>query len=267
MVVGKSYTAGQTAEAIISHAGSGLFPDSLGVAFRRDKYGRTGDLDVILEWRRSAVGEAAEYAAMMAELYYGTLGGLSASGDLVLTIDEIQRDGFRFHQLLAALPMLGVVVKRIKRLLLKLPGGEVVELPGRLLEKLNALSPASRKSVVESAQAAKTSDEALDRIHQAVGVARNAVRQVHHPISAKVHAALEKHSILKGRYQKRDRRFELLASSNEAHRGYQDWHIRLDDEVSTWIRKNDKATQESFEKWLRWRYEQPDLKWRFERWL
>jgi hypothetical protein len=43
------------------------------------------------------------------------------------------------------------------------------------------------------------------------------------------------------------------------------WHRDLDKEVIQWLQdpKNQAATPEQFEAWLRWRYSQPDLKARF----
>ena len=87
--------------------------------------------------------------------------------------------------------------------------------------------------------------------------------QIHHPISKTVFNALDRHPILKGHYRARDPRFTTQAIDKAAHNGYQRWHIDLDNEVASWVNSNPAATPAQFESWLRWRYSQPDLVWRF----
>ncbi len=89
--------------------------------------------------------------------------------------------------------------------------------------------------------------------------------QVHHLISAQVHRALERHSILGGQYQSRDSRFTTRAVNKAAHNGWAGWHRNLDVEVARWIDNpaNVNATRLQFEAWLRSRYDQPDLRARF----
>jgi len=91
-----------------------------------------------------------------------------------------------------------------------------------------------------------------------------ATGQIHHPISTRVHRALEGHPNLRGHYQARDPRFTTRALNEEAHRGYQRWHRQLDEEVADWIENAPiDTTPQQFEDWLRRRYSQPDLQWRF----
>jgi hypothetical protein len=87
--------------------------------------------------------------------------------------------------------------------------------------------------------------------------------QVHHAISKRVWKALEERPGVKGRYNYRDRRFESRAATPDAHKGYWGWHDKLDDEIVEWIGKEQNLTPERFEKYLHWRYAQPDLSWRF----
>jgi hypothetical protein len=68
-------------------------------------------------------------------------------------------------------------------------------------------------------------------------------------------------------YKLRDDRFKGLAIDYKAHHGYEDWHRELDKEVTTWIKKNPRATEATFETWLRERYAKPDLKSRFPKGL
>ncbi len=89
--------------------------------------------------------------------------------------------------------------------------------------------------------------------------------EVQHAISKKVWRALQTHPSLKGKFSLRDPRFETRGICKEAHRGYQDWHRKLDDEVAKWLARpeNQNITPEFFESWLKRRYCEPDLKWRF----
>ena len=87
--------------------------------------------------------------------------------------------------------------------------------------------------------------------------------QVHHPISRRVHRALEEHTNLKGKYKARDPRYELRAVSKEAHNGYQDWHRKIDDEIIEWIEGHEEATVETFEAYLRSVYSRPEVAARF----
>ncbi|MGQ9855055.1 MAG: hypothetical protein ACUVTG_16845, partial [Candidatus Oleimicrobiaceae bacterium] len=117
--------------------------------------------------------------------------------------------------------------------------------------------------------AAKYGDEAaaavkgLDKANDARRAAKVATGQLHHAISTKVHKALEEHPVLRGAYRRRDPRLVTRAADKEAHYGYQRWHRDLDDEVVQWLEEHRHATVEQFDAWLRWRYNQPDLRKRF----
>jgi hypothetical protein len=87
--------------------------------------------------------------------------------------------------------------------------------------------------------------------------------QEHHAVSRKVAEAAEDSPGLKGNYEARDPRFVTKAKDQAAHRGYQKWHRELDQEVEEWIQRNPDKTPEEFEKWLRDRYNKPDLRGRF----
>ncbi len=71
--------------------------------------------------------------------------------------------------------------------------------------------------------------------------------------------AMQANPHLRGRYAPRDSRFVTQARDLPSHRGYQDWHRRLDDEVVGWLGRNQTATPQQFESYLRGLYQQPDL--------
>ncbi|MFY1828327.1 Wall-associated protein precursor [Myxococcus fulvus] len=87
--------------------------------------------------------------------------------------------------------------------------------------------------------------------------------QVHHIISNKIARELDKHPVLQGKYKGRDSRFVATAVDIPAHRGYQDWHRKVDDEVVEWLQRNPQATTKQFEKYLRDVYARKELKERF----
>jgi RHS repeat-associated protein len=87
--------------------------------------------------------------------------------------------------------------------------------------------------------------------------------QVHHAISRSVWNALERNPKLAGNYKYRDSRWTTRAKDKDAHRGYQGWHRRLDDEIADKIDENPWWEPKDFEAYLRGRYQVLDLLARF----
>ena len=87
--------------------------------------------------------------------------------------------------------------------------------------------------------------------------------QQHHPISNYVFNALERNPSLKGFYKVRDPRFVTQAKDLASHRGYQQWHRVLDQEVGGWIDASPGLTPAQFETHLKDLYLRPDLFKRF----
>ena len=87
--------------------------------------------------------------------------------------------------------------------------------------------------------------------------------QYHHIISKVIFRALEDRPSLKGLYKYRDPRFVARAVDEEAHCGYQHWHIELDKEIAKWIREQERIGPEKFEAYLREVYKRPELQVRF----
>jgi hypothetical protein len=75
----------------------------------------------------------------------------------------------------------------------------------------------------------------------------NCKGQQHHIISKLIARALDRHPRLRGLYTARDPRFVTQAKDEESHCGYQDWHRKVDDEVSRWLDNNKSITPERFE--------------------
>ncbi len=87
--------------------------------------------------------------------------------------------------------------------------------------------------------------------------------ELHHAISRRVAAKLDGHATLRGLYKPRDPRFVTRAKDGAAHRGYQDWHRKLDEEIIKWLDGHKKATPREFEDFLRELYSRPDMLKRF----
>ncbi len=124
------------------------------------------------------------------------------------------------------------------------------------------MTDGDQKLIKAAISKAKTDEEAAAIMKcEVTRIAGN--RQIHHPISDAVHKALEEHPNLRGKYSKRDKRFESLAKDIESHKGYQEWHREVDAQTKDWIDSHKGATEAQFEEWLRWRYSERDLKARF----
>jgi hypothetical protein len=258
-VVDQSFTAAQAAEAIVAEAEQGYFADSVAVARRRFKASQGDASQVVAKWQKAGLGNAAEFASILAELYVTSIATLTGSGDLIVTLGDLAENGPSWDQLISVLPLIGklpilAVVVQV--------GTRRIRLPKRVVLELERLSEAARKRVLAAVRKAKSNDEAASIAKREI-VRQGAAVQKHHAISRAVHKELEKHPFLRGKYEVRDKRFEAIAGSNEAHRGYQNWHRELDTEVVAWIRTNRRATPLEFESWLKQRYSKPDLKGRF----
>jgi hypothetical protein len=106
--------------------------------------------------------------------------------------------------------------------------------------------------------AEETVEETAARIARITGVhAPNG--QNHHLLTNKVMRALDKHRTLRGVFKRDDKRFQYLAKDAEAHKGYDEWHREIDDEVVNWIkdRNNAEATPKEFIRYLHDYYQAP----------
>jgi hypothetical protein len=98
------------------------------------------------------------------------------------------------------------------------------------------------------------------RVSRPTGPHTEPIGQIHHPLSNPIMRELEQNPTLKGQFKRRD--YTTRAWDEVAHSGYDRFHIELDREVIAWIRNpaNRAATPDEFVAWLRWRYNQPDVK-------
>jgi len=257
--VDQNFTAQQAAEAIQSESSNALFADSVAAAKRLYRAGRSDPARIYQEWKKQSLAEGAETASILAELYVGSLATVTPSGDLVVTAGDVLENGPRWDQLLNVLPRVSALP--IGAIVLPM-AGKRIRMSKAIAYKLEKLDEQTRGRLVKLLERARSDEEAAAIVRREV-IGAIGDGDIHHVISAKVHRALEEHPILKGKYRYRDPRFELIAVDKSMHRGYENWHIRLDAEVSAWILDNQDATEEIFESWLRRRYNKPNLKERF----
>lgn len=87
--------------------------------------------------------------------------------------------------------------------------------------------------------------------------------QWHHWTSRRIHAALQRHQVLRGAYRARDSRFVSRGRTADSHRGYQGWHRSVDAEVTEWLAANPNATPAEFEAFMHQIYSRPEMVGRF----
>jgi hypothetical protein len=255
IVVDEDYTAGQTAQAIVTEVTGGWFADSIGVFYKKYQFVQTGDVEEFRKWQLGAVKEAARLASQLAEMYVSGIATLTPGGDLVLFTTDVMQRGLKLDQLVNLLPLLGHLP--IGAIIVKL-GKRELKVSKDIAKKFEKITQSERLDVLRKMATAKTDSEAAALVTREVKEVTKG-RQMHHAISAIVHGALEKHKNLKGKYKYRDSRFEVLAKSAVDHQGWEKWHRDLDDEVAEWVNRNKDATEVTFEAWLRWRYAKEDL--------
>ena len=168
IVVDENYTAGQTAQAIISEVAGGWFADSVGVFYKKQRFLQTGDIEEFQKWQRGAAREAARLASQLAEMYISGIATLTPAGDLVVLAGDVAERGLKLDQLLNLLPLLAHVP--IGAIVVKL-GKRELKLPKQLARDFEKLSVEQRKSLLVQAAAAKTDDESVGIIKRAIATA------------------------------------------------------------------------------------------------
>jgi hypothetical protein len=133
--VDRNFTAAQAAEAIVAESEQGYFADSVAVARRRFKAGRSDASKVLQEWQKAGLGDAAEMAGILAELFITSIATLTPAGDLVVTLGDLIENGPSWDQLISVLPLIG-----------KLP---ILAVVGSSWNKENTLSQGSCAGVRE----------------------------------------------------------------------------------------------------------------------
>ncbi len=169
IVVDEHYTAGQTAQAIITEVAGGWFADSIGAYYEMYRLVQTGDVEEFRKWQLGAVKEAARLASQLAEMYVSGIATLTPAGDLVLFTTDVMERGLKLDQLVNLLPLLAhlpvvaaVVIKFGKRQL---------RLPKQLVRDIEKLSIEQRTILLAKAAAAKTDEEAVATIKRGVEAA------------------------------------------------------------------------------------------------
>jgi len=84
--------------------------------------------------------------------------------------------------------------------------------------------------------------------------------QKHHIVSSPIEKALNKHKILKGKFNREDPLYKFFAKDYESHHGWQEWHRDVDKEVEKWLKTHKKATEQEFKDTLNKIYSRPEIK-------
>ncbi|MBI4859670.1 MAG: RHS repeat-associated core domain-containing protein, partial [Candidatus Riflebacteria bacterium] len=87
--------------------------------------------------------------------------------------------------------------------------------------------------------------------------------QRHHPISKKVHEALQESEYLRDKYMPRDPAYVTRAKDAAAHKGYDAFHRMVDKEVVKAIRSHPEWRKEQFDDFLEQLYKTPPYSERF----
>jgi RHS repeat-associated protein len=106
----------------------------------------------------------------------------------------------------------------------------------------------------------------ISKVAKETKILRNFVKltgQVHHLISNRVLAAMKSHKALSAGADAMRARLKKQAVDLAAHNGYQKWHRDLDDEIVSWIRNHENATEDEFLRYLDGVYNRPEIKSRF----
>ena len=133
------------------------------------------------------------------------------------------------------------------------------EIERQLVQAARIAEAAREQAEAESSEATESEEQASTDAPEPP----DCTGQKHHVISRPIARVLEEHKTLRGLYKPRDQRFVAQAKDKEAHCGYQEWHRKLDEEISQWLRDHGKATAAEFEKFLREVYSRKELRARF----
>jgi hypothetical protein len=164
--------------AIISLAGDA--GTRAGEMFRRNSTRDRDAVDVYVDWQNEAFADAAQEAALLAELYYGNLATFTTGGDLIVTVDDVAENGLRWQQLFVLLPFVGMVFRGLKSIKLRIRKGSKVAseitIPSELGDKLAVMPAEKRKELLGKAVKAKDEKEALAVLESGVAAGRATAR-------------------------------------------------------------------------------------------
>ncbi len=163
IIVDQSFTVSDTVLAILEETYASRANSIRSEMLRRWISG-DGAAARLREIQTQAYKEAAAEAAMIAEMYYGTLASLTPGGDLVVTLDDIERNGPSLSHALVLLPALAMLGRRGTGLVLKIAGGRALRVPKELLEKLVKLPKEALDKLAAKVRQAKTPEEAINII-------------------------------------------------------------------------------------------------------
>jgi hypothetical protein len=174
--VDMNFTPSQAATAILADAYDAS--SSAGQLYRVWRAARGNTAEEFASWQKEAQGVGAQQAAALARVYYGSLSSLTPAGDIVVTVHDINEEGFNWSQLIGMLPVLAAAGKLGKASLsisIVSKGSKtqrLLQIPNELLTKLGKLSKKARDALVAKARRAKNEKEALKILEEGVSGAK-----------------------------------------------------------------------------------------------
>jgi hypothetical protein len=188
IVVDGQYSAGQVAQAIVNAAHDDMWPTGIGLPFFMYRASREKPDVEFSEWRKKSYDEAAQDAAVIAEIHVGTIAGLTSAGDAVIAVHSLAENGLSWNSVIQALPLIGKALPMIGgAIILKIAGksgGSLeVKIAKKTLDQLNSLPLAQRKAICKTA--AKLNDAEAAAVYiakeaKAASAIRAAASQTHH---------------------------------------------------------------------------------------
>jgi hypothetical protein len=108
-------------------------------------------------------------------------------------------------------------------------------------------------------QTTKQADDLVDAGKNTAKQTEDAAGQLHHPISKPVFGALKERSNFSQAFKDKYRVFTTRAETLLDHRGYQEWHRKIDTDLVNWLEKNPEATEKQFIEYLKELYSNPEI--------
>ena len=167
ITVDQSYTAGDTVLAILEEAYSSRANAIRSEMLRRWISG-DGAAARLQEIQTQAYKDAAAEAAVIAELYYGAPASLTPGGDLVVTLDDIDRNGLSLSHALILLPAMARLGKKGGGLVLKIAGGKSCLEYRRSYWKARKLPKEALEKLAAKVRKAKTPEKGIEILKDGV---------------------------------------------------------------------------------------------------
>lgn len=169
LFVDQSFTAGQTAEKIVSETRSGLFAAAMGMHYQRHEFAPGDAPRELKRWLELRFTEPTGYASVLAELVASASPESGPSGEAVVRLTGAAKNELSWQQFLRVLPLLSHVFKGSQAITVNV-GGHTLMLPMSVSRDLAKMGTTQRTAVMARAVKAATLEQALAIINAGVSV-------------------------------------------------------------------------------------------------